>query len=196
MKMKLLLFIVLSNVTCFAQTARDYFFPAPGKNLSVYVMKGIPGISKDGEKKFVYYKDMGDSAIITTVYPDGQMKWKEEIVKIEDSKISLRHVKTDIYGDSNYGPDEMILLKIPADGKSSLETISKGNMKHTFQSELLTITVDGEEKKALKITQKKMISFSDYYVQGIGYYKHTSGNGTQLEILTEQKYEAKPPKLK
>jgi hypothetical protein len=196
MKMKLLLLIVLSNATCFAQTARDYFFPASGKNLSVYVMKGIPGISKDGEKKFVYYKDMGDSALITTVYPDGQMKWKEEIVKIEDSKISLRHVKTDIYGVSDYGPDEMILLKIPADGKSSLETTSKGNIKHTFQAELLTITIDGKEKKALRISQKKMNSFSDYYVEGIGYYKHTSGTGTQLEILTEQKYDRHPPKLK
>jgi hypothetical protein len=197
MKTKLLFLIVLSNATCFAQTARDYFFPASGKNLSVYVLKDIPGISKDGEKKLVYFKDMGDSALITTVYSEGQMKWKEELVKIEDSKIYLNHVKTDIYGASTYQPDEMILLKIPADGKSSSENISKGNIKRSLKAEFLTINIDGEEKKALKITQSfKMATYSDYYVQGIGLYKHTSGNGTQLELLTDQKYQRHPPKLK
>jgi len=207
MKMKLLLFIVLivlSKATSFAQTARDYFFPASGKNLSVYVMKAIPGISKDEEKKFVYFKDMGDSALISTVYPEGKMRWKEEVVKIEDSKISLRHVKTDIYGASTYEPDEMILLKMPAEGKSSSDNILSGNIKRTFQTEFLTINFDGKEKKALRITQssemkssgKKLMSYSDYYVQGIGYYKRTSGDGTQLELLTDQKYEPNPPTLK
>jgi len=205
--MKLLLFIVLivlSKATSFAQTARDYFFPASGKNLSVYVMKAIPGISKDEEKKFVYFKDMGDSALISTVYPEGKMRWKEEVVKIEDSKISLRHVKTDIYGASTYEPDEMILLKMPAEGKSSSDNILSGNIKRTFQTEFLTINFDGKEKKALRITQssemkssgKKLMSYSDYYVQGIGYYKRTSSDGTQLELLTDQKYEPNPPTLK
>jgi len=125
-------------------------------------------------------------------------------VKIEDSKISLRHVKTDIYGASTYEPDEMILLKMPAEGKSSSDNILSGNIKRTFQTEFLTINFDGKEKKALRITQssemkssgKKLMSYSDYYVQGIGYYKRTSSDGTQLELLTDQKYEPNPPTLK
>jgi hypothetical protein len=95
-------------------------------------------------------------------------------------------------------------LKIPAEGKSSSETITKGNLKRIFTTELLTLNIDGKEKKALRITQssemkntgKKLNSFSDYYVHGIGYYKRTSGAETQLEILTEQKYEPNPPTLK
>jgi len=203
MKVKLLLFIMSSNAASFAQSARDYFFPVSGKNLSVYVMKGIPGISRDEEKKFVYFKDMGDSALITTVYPNGKMGWKEEMVKIEDSKISLSNVKTDIYGTQTYEPDEMILLRIPAEDKSSSENIV-GSIRRIFQAEFLTINIDGKEKKALKITQssemkssgKKLISYSDYYVQGIGYYKRTSGDGTQLEILDKQTYDPNPPSLK
>jgi hypothetical protein len=198
MKTKLLLFIVLSNSTCFAQTARDYFFPAPGKNVSVYVLKGIPGVSKDGEKKFVYFKDMGDSALMTTLYPtDERNSWTEEAVKIEDSKISFLRIKTKAYGASTYEPDEMILLKMPPDGKSSSEDISRGNIKRTVKTEFLTITIDGKEKKALRVTQSsKVATFSNYYVQGMGLYKRTSGNGTQLELLTDQKYERHPPKLK
>jgi len=161
--------------------------------------------SKEWEKTFVYYKDMGDSALLTTVYPnyDGKLGWKEEVLRIEDDKISLRNIKSNIYKPQTFREDEVTLLKMPVEDGSASEYV-KGSTKQIYRAEFLTIKIDGKKRKALKITQssemkrsgKKLMSYSDYYVQGVGFYKRTSDNGIQLEILDEQKFDPSPPAMK
>jgi hypothetical protein len=118
MRLNLLLLIILSSSSCFSQAAREYFFPLSNKNVSVYTMKGVP---KHGQKIVVYFKEMGDSALITTVYPnyEGKLGWKKEIVKIDDSKISLVKVNSNIYNPQTFEVDEVFLLKIPENSTSS-----------------------------------------------------------------------------
>lgn len=147
---------------------------------------------------------MGDSALLTTIYPNYQGKpgWKEEIVKIDSSKISLVSVNSNIYKPQNFGADEAILLKMPEENSKHSEHV-QGSVKNTYMAEFLTIKVDGKKRKAIKITRssemsrsgKKLMSYSDYFVNGIGYYKRTSDDIT-IEMLKEQKYDPNPPALK
>jgi Ca2+-binding RTX toxin-like protein len=200
MKLVFSLIIIQCSSGCFAQSARDFFFPASGKNVSVYSKPAT-----NGEKTLVYFKDMGDSALITTVYPDynGKTGWTKEAIKIEDTTISLLSVKSNIYKPQTFNAGEVTLLKMPAEGGSSSE-YTKGSTKQIYHAEFLTIKIGNEERRALKITKssemkhsgKKLMSYSDYYVQGIGYYKRTASYGIQIEILEEQKYDPNPPALK
>lgn len=204
MKIKLLLLVILSNATCFAQSAKDYFFPASGKNVSVFVKPAMEGVAR--AKTLVYYKDMGDSALITTIYPnfEGKTGWTQEVVEIEDGKISLLTVRSNIYKPQTFEAGEVTLLKMPLNGGSGLSAHVKGSTKQICRVEFLTINIDGKERNALKITQssemkrsgKKLMSYSDYYVQGIGYYKRTSDDGFQMEILDEQKFDPNPPEVR
>jgi|GEM_PF-4893355 hypothetical protein len=205
MKLNSLLLLILASSSCFAQSARDYFFPASGKNVSVFVKPAKKGFLKVKEKTLVYFQDMGDSALITTIYPNhkGKLGWKEEMVKIEGTKISLLKIKSNIYRPQTFEADEVTLLKVPAEGSSYSEHV-KGSTKQIYRAEFLTIKIDSKERKALKITQssemkrsgKKLMSYSDYYVQGLGYYKRTVDDGVAIEMLEEQKYDPNPPTMK
>src|SRR5262249_11199814 len=134
MKVKFLVLAISSNLPCLAQSAKDYFFPAPERNLSVYVKPVTKGRSET--KTFVYFKSMGDSALITTVYPDfdGRNGWKEEMVKIKDSRISLCSVKSNIYNPQTYEENEVTLMKLPGENYGPAASV-KGSLKRTYRSE-------------------------------------------------------------
>jgi hypothetical protein len=193
----LLVLIVLSSSACFPQSARDYFFPASGKNVSVYSKPE----SWDEGKTTVYFKDMGDSALITTIIPksDGENDWKEEVIRIEDSQISRVKIKSKS-SPQTFGNEA--ILKLP-DGERSTSEHVAGSLKNIYLTEFLTIKIDGKDRKALRITRsaemnrsgKKLMSISDYFVQGIGFYKRTFDDVTLIEILKDQKYDPNPPTL-
>ncbi|MBI1769672.1 MAG: hypothetical protein HYR67_14995 [Bacteroidetes bacterium] len=205
MKLYCLLAIILSHSRLFAQTAKDYFLPPLEKNVSVFKTRMPIGESKTQ----VFFKNMGDSASVTTMYYDdkGLRGGQEQVVKIDDTEISL------IRGKANTSPgrvetyvaDGQILFKMPSgDGKTEWTNPGqKGAVVTTYLAEFSRVKIDGKKRKAVKISTilrrkhsgKGSVFYVDYYVAGIGRYKRTSESGHATEILKEQKYDPNPPSV-
>jgi hypothetical protein len=205
--MKLLLLIIVSNSACFAQSAKDYFLPASGKNLSIYGVPKVNGMERNNAKTQVYVKDMGDSALITTSYSYDHQKtpvWTEQLVKIEPTRITLIKVRSNNYERKSFNEGEVILFETPGGNEPSLEQFQRGSLKQSRTLEYSTLKINGEEQKAIKISKKsemarsgkQVMAYAEYYVQGIGLYKRTTDDGIDIEILEDQKYDPSPPPVK
>jgi hypothetical protein len=216
--MKLLFLILLSNATCFAQSAKDYFFPSSGKNLSVYKTIDPQGKNKDGWITKVYVKDEGDSAVITTqsnlvsMQNDQVINGKgvsEQSVKINESEILAFGGKTNTSnGVETFDRRGEIIFRIPSGKSKKVEWENpgqKGAMIEAHLSEFSKIKVNGEKKKAVKVTTilkrkrsgKKEDFYVDYYVAGIGRYKRTTPDkNITIEVLSDQLFDDSPPAVK
>lgn len=216
--MKLFLFIFLSNATCFAQSAKDYFFPSSGKNLSIYRTIDPQGRNEDGWITKVYVKDEGDSALITTQSNlvsmrndqiiSGHGAW-EQSVKINESEIlALGGKTTTSNGVETFDKRGEVIFKIPSGKSKRVEWENpgqKGTMIEAHLSEFSKIKVNGEKKKAVKVTTilkrkrsgKKETFYVDYYVEGIGRYKRTTPDkNITIEVLSAQLFDDNPPAVK
>ena len=216
--MKLYLFFFLTSTGCFAQTARDFFFPASGRNLSIYLYKIPTSVDNDGEwVSRVYFRNNGDSAFITTqnafrTTRDGNVKdasgLREQAVKINEREILAFKGRTNTStGVETFDKDGEIIFKIPS-GKNKKETwvnpYQRGAVVETHCAEFTTVRIDGVKKKAVKVTttlkrrrsEKTEDFYVDYYVAGIGHYKRTApGKKKAIEILAVQKYDPHPPTI-
>jgi hypothetical protein len=207
MKLNSLLLIILSSPSCFSQSAKDFFFPSAGKNTSVF------NTAKEMPAKFktqVFFKDMGDSAIVTTMFyhEDGSKGGQEQVVKVGDSAISVIRGKTNTSkGVEYYNADGKIIFKMPsANGKVAWEnTGQKGAVIETYEAEFSTLEIDGKNRRAVKLTTiekrkrsgKQQVFYVDYYVEGIGRYKRTAPDeAIVIEVLTDQLVENNPPTVK
>jgi hypothetical protein len=218
MKLNSFLLLILSGSGCFAQTAKDYFFPPAGKNLSVYKMIYPRGKDKDGWITKVYVREEGDSALITTQSNLASMRndqvisgtgiW-EQSVKINESEILAFGGKTSTsHGVECFNKGGEIIFKIPPGKSKKVEWENpdqKGSMIEAHVSEFSKIRVNGEKKKAVKVTTilkrkrsgKKENFYVDYYVEGIGRYKRTTPNNKiTIEALTDQLVDINPPTVK
>jgi len=211
MRSLLTLFSVFSVSFGFAQTARDYFFPGSDKNLSVYNTAEY-GDKREKKLTKIYIKNYGDSALITTqsntVVRINNTKrpdtW-EQVVKISPLEIIALQGKAKApNGVEHFDNKGEILFKIPSKKRGIAEwssPIQKGALKTIYRSEFSTVKVDGKKLKAVKVTcvQKRIHSgeewvfYVDYYVQGIGRYKRSTGNGIELEVLAKQEYDSNVP---
>jgi len=218
MKHTLLLPLILFSSMSFAQTAKDYFFPALDKNLSVYKTIDPQGNYENGWTTKIYFKDEGDSAIITT--QSNGVSWEndqlvggkgiwEQSVKINELEILAFEGKTNAFnGVETFNKGGEIIFKIPSAKSEKVEWENqdqKGTMVKTHLSEFSEIKVDGKKRKAVKVTTilkrkrsgKRENFYVDYYVAGIGRYKQTTPNGDlTLEVLSDQSFEANPPAVK
>ncbi|MGC4021490.1 MAG: hypothetical protein QM734_05890 [Cyclobacteriaceae bacterium] len=209
MKLKYLPFFILFSSTVYGQTAREYFFPAEGKNSSVFQVHDPSENDKLYHSQTIFFKDMKDTALVTTMfYREDIMKGgKEEVVKINDSEILL------VGGKANTSPGRVEtytsngfpIFKMPsANGKSEwTNPKQKGAEQTIYVSEFTKIKVNGKKQKAVKVSViekrkrsgKELVFYVDYYVAGIGLYKRTSEDGKEIEVLAEQKYEANLPSV-
>lgn len=212
MRSILILALVLSVSVGFAQTARDYFFPARDKNLSIYSSK----FGNDNEQKEtrVYVKDYGDSALITTqsnlvvrVNSSKQPDAWEQVVMVSPLEIvALRGKAETNNAIETFDNKGEILFKVPAKKGEVAEwssSIQKGAIKTIYKSEFATVKVNGKKRKAIKVScvQKRnhsgeeSVFYIDYFVEGIGRYKRTAVNGLELEVLAKQTYDPNVPRV-
>jgi hypothetical protein len=198
--------MAFSGLTGLAQSAKDYFFPKPEKNSSLFKMAN--GMSNPEFETQVFFKEMGDSAVITTAFnrQEGIVVGQEQLVKFSDSEIMLVNVKASTSsGIVNYDGDGTVIFKIPSHGKKTEWTPGgqPGAVIQTYTSTFCHLKVDGKRKKAIKVTTinqrkrggRQQVFYSDYYVEGIGRYKRTSESGLNVEILADQKYVSTIPTL-
>ncbi len=207
--------LIVMGSSAFAQTAKDYFFPPSDKNLSVYKTIDPKGKVEDGWMTKVYFKNKGDSALITT-QSDGATRqngnaietnqiW-EQLVKITDKEILTSRVRTRTpNGVETFENEGDIVFRIPQGSNKKAEwenSRQKGTMIETHLSEFSKVRVNGKRIKAIKVTTflkrkrtgKKENFYVDYYVEGIGRYKRTTPHkNTVIEILADQKYDPNPP---
>jgi len=209
--------LMLTPVFCvsvgFAQTARDYFFPARDKNLSVYYTSTF-GDNSDQKLTKIYVKDYGDSALITTqsdlvvrVNNTQRPNTWEQAVKISRLEITaLRGKAKTQNGLEKFDNSGEVLFKIPAKKSETVEwssPIQNGAIKTIYRSEFTTVKVDGKKLKAVKVSRiekrihsgEELLSYADYYVAGIGLYKRTAGKRLELEVLSSQTYDPNVPVL-
>jgi hypothetical protein len=210
MRVSYLLLLILSYPTLNAQTARDFFLPAKEKNLSIFRRSENKGEPKFDYSTQVFFKNMGDSALVTTMYYDNQVLkgGQEQVVKITDSVVSLVRGKANTSQGrvETYMGDGEIIFKMPGkNGKTEWEgTRQKGAVATIYVAEFSKIKVNGRREKAVKISTmqkrkhsgKQSVFYIDYYVVGIGRSKRTSESGSDIEILEEQKYDPNPLSVK
>lgn len=193
----------------FAQTAKDYFFPASDKNVSVFRMPEIKGMPGNDSETQVYFKDGGDSTKVTTLYfREGKLsECIEQAVKIGEEQISIGREKIERKKTIEVFNSGKLIFKMPPK-KGIVEWGSEkqhGSVLWICAAEFSRIKIDGKRKKAIKVTTsskrkhdgKIEAFYIDYYVEGIGHYKRTTpGKEIVLSILTNQKYDPNPPSHK
>jgi hypothetical protein len=207
-----MLISVFSTSVGFTQTARDYYFPAANKNLSVYATGFRMGSAQNETR--VYVKDYGDSALITTLSnlvvmtnnnrrPDA---W-EQTIKVSQLEITATHGKAATEnGLKTFDRNGEVLFKIPARHGEIVEwneSNPKGALKTIYRSEYANIKVDGKKIDAVKVScvhkrihsGEEIVFYVDYYVSGIGRYKRSTENGLDIEILAKQEYDPNVPVL-
>jgi|SRR5882762_4803306 len=207
--------LIFLSPLAFAQTAKDYFFPQPDKNLSVYKTIKSKGTVENGWITKVYFKNKGDSALITTQSDgvarrngnaiDANQVW-EQLVKITDKEILTSRVKARTpNGVETFESEGDIVFRIPQGSSKKTEwenSGQKGTMIETHLSEFSKVRVNGKRIKAIKVTTflkrkrtgKRENFYVDYYVEGIGRYKRTTPRKNMvIEILADQKYDPNPP---
>jgi hypothetical protein len=211
MKINYLFAFILLSFSASAQTAREYFFPAQGKNASTYTTEF------NDEKKLtkIYVRDYGDSALIATqsnvvvntnniARPNA---W-EQSVKINPLEIvAMRGRAKTANGIEHFDRSGDILFKLPA-RQAEIAQWENPNQRGTRievqRSEFCKVQIDGENRDAVKVTTilkrktdgKEENFYTEYFVKGIGFYKRTDPTGVYIsEILTEQKSDPNFPTL-
>ena len=202
----LLLLLMLSSV-CLAQSAKDYFFPSPGKNRMVFAVTDSKNKPDGGNKTHAYFEVKGDSAIITTLYYNNKVikdSW-QQVVKVDQSEIYVvKEGSTKADHAQAFEPNEFVIFKMPTqNGKVAwAHPRQSGAVTETFEAVLSTIAIDGQTKNAVKVTtqlKKKrtgrlLLTYVDYFVEGMGRYKRTAADGTEIEILESETFDPKPPR--
>ena len=182
--MNRLLPLLLLCSNCFSQSAKDYFFPTEGKNLSVYKTTNLHGNTENGWTTKVYFRNLGDSALITT-QSDGASRrndnviepnqiW-QQLVKIKDNEILASRVTTRTpNGVETFDTDGDIIFMIPQgmNKKAEWENLGqKGTIIQTHSSEFSKIRVNGKRIKAVKVTtslkRKRTGEIECFFVESI-----------------------------